>query len=164
MRNSNKKGFTLVELVVVIAIIGVLAAILVPSMMGYVKKARMKTANGNAKTGYNAVAEWVAERETQGNPVVWSTVGKLGPLDCTTDKTTPTTEADQCQHLLFKALASNGNEAGEAIVAPQTINGEDTFFVHWRKASTDDIFGQYPQAIKDIDTCTSANWGVWQNV
>ena len=29
----NKKGFTLVELVVVIAIIGVLAAILVPTMM-----------------------------------------------------------------------------------------------------------------------------------
>ena len=61
MKNSNKKGFTLVELVVVIAIIGVLAAILVPSMMGYVKKSRLKTANGNAKTAYNAIAEYLAE-------------------------------------------------------------------------------------------------------
>ena len=34
----NKKGFTLVELVVVIAIIGVLAAILVPTMMSYIRK------------------------------------------------------------------------------------------------------------------------------
>ena len=66
MKNSNKKGFTLVELVVVIAIIGVLAAILVPSMMGYVKKSRLKTANGNAKTAYNTIAEYVADKETEG--------------------------------------------------------------------------------------------------
>ena len=38
MKKSNQKGFTLVELVVVIAIIGILAAILVPTMMNYVKK------------------------------------------------------------------------------------------------------------------------------
>lgn len=33
MKKSNRKGFTLVELVVVIAIIGILAAILVPTMI-----------------------------------------------------------------------------------------------------------------------------------
>ena len=40
---------------VVIALIGILAAILIQTMMNYVKKSRLKQANANAKLVFNTV-------------------------------------------------------------------------------------------------------------
>ena len=39
MKHTNKKGFTIIELVIVIAIIAILAAILIPTFASMIKKA-----------------------------------------------------------------------------------------------------------------------------
>lgn len=47
MWKKNTKGFTLIELIVVMAIIAILASIAVPTYFGYIKKAKEKVCRVN---------------------------------------------------------------------------------------------------------------------
>lgn len=63
LANRNKKGFTLVELMVVVVIIGVLVAIAIPIFQGVQERARVNSDLANARILNGATAMWMAETE-----------------------------------------------------------------------------------------------------
>ena len=64
---NNKKGFTLAELLIVVAIIAVLVAISIPIFTAQLRKARLATNQANARAAYAAtVAELLDQNLTKG--------------------------------------------------------------------------------------------------
>jgi prepilin-type N-terminal cleavage/methylation domain-containing protein len=65
--NRRRHGFTLIELMIVVAILGVLASVAIPSFVAYVRKSRASEATGQLKQMFSLAATYYfPERSERG--------------------------------------------------------------------------------------------------
>ncbi len=70
-RLKEERGFTLIELIVVLAIIGILAALIIPSVAGYTESAKKKAAMADGKNLQTALLIYRAENGTYPADTDW---------------------------------------------------------------------------------------------
>ena len=85
MKKMNNKGFSLVELIIVIAIMAILIVVLAPQYLKYVEKSRNSTDLQSATEFKDACEIWAADPEAGENSTVAFTKGESNTIKVTKD-------------------------------------------------------------------------------
>ena len=75
----KKKGFTLVEVIIVLVILAILAAILIPSLVGYIDKANEKASIANCRSFVMAAQTILSETYGEDSSKIADVTGSTAP-------------------------------------------------------------------------------------
>ena len=124
---GSKAGFTLVELIVVIAILGILAGIAVPAYSGYIKKAQEAKIYSELSIIQTAAQSVAIE---DGQTVTKIEISKTGDITVTTDPATPDLDEKEIGIYATNVDTTNGTVKNWA----QICNGTDYNTATWTAA------------------------------
>ncbi|MCR5127386.1 MAG: type II secretion system GspH family protein, partial [Lachnospiraceae bacterium] len=127
-RISDSKGFTLVELIVVLAILAILSSVAVFSIIGYIDKTRFDKNEQNAQSMYQAVQTSLERKKVSGEAEAWITdeLMKKGVADpyseANADKDASGNDLDKCYNLTaFDAFSETRNQVGDSVHMRYTL-------------------------------------------
>jgi len=124
---KGNKGFTLIELIIVIAVLGVLALILVPRFGGFRERARQASNDATARTIETAVVTLLADGQIELDGAGNGSITIESGTDVTAVSNISPADPDDVENLLVPLLGTDvqHSEGGQFVV---TIN-QDTLNV-----------------------------------